>query len=117
MRHGGGAGRRPVTAVQHFRRENIEGGRDRFCAELGTYHEEVFGQRPAEPLEELQVQIRGREMRSVTAVVSPREKGPLPFAGFGSDQPWQSYARLLHPSFFLSGFIALPASTIGSEVM
>src|SRR5712691_11880817 len=47
------ADRAPVTPVQHFRRENIEGARDGFSVELGEHHEEMFGKRLAEPPEEL----------------------------------------------------------------
>src|SRR5712691_11603478 len=38
----------PVAAVQHRRRENIEGARDRLSIEFGKHHEEVFGKRLAE---------------------------------------------------------------------
>src|SRR5207245_3656740 len=34
------ADRAPVTAVQHLRRENIEGARDRLSIELGKDHED-----------------------------------------------------------------------------
>src|SRR5207245_520196 len=111
------ADRAPVTAVQHPRRENIEGARDRLSIELGKDHEEVFGQRLAEPPKELQVEIRRRVMRSVGVVVAAGEKVPVLVAGFGSDQPPPARPRFLHPSSLLSDFFALRRSEIGEKLI
>src|SRR5580765_3348868 len=68
------ADRAPVAAVQHERRENIEGARDWLPIELGKHHQEVFGKRLAEPAEELEIEIGGRVMRVIRVVVAAREK-------------------------------------------
>src|SRR6266849_10816871 len=56
------ANRAPVAAVQHERRENIEGACDRLSIELGKHHQEVLGKRLTEPSEELQIEIGRREI-------------------------------------------------------
>ena len=109
--------RAPVTAVQHFRRENIEGAGDRPSIELGEHHEEVLGKRLAEAPEELEVQIRRGVMRAIRVVVAAREKAPVLVADFGSDQPSHANARLLHPSSLLSDFLSLRGSEIREKLI
>src|SRR5882724_13121525 len=111
------ADRAPVAAVQHERRENIEGARDRLSIELGKHHHEVFGKRLAEPPEELQIEIGRRVMRAVRVVVAAREKAPVLVADFGSCQPPHLHARFPYPPPLLADFLALRRGEIGEKLV
>src|SRR5712671_5607848 len=111
------ADRAPVAAVQHERRENIEGARDRLSIELGKHHQEVFGKRLAEAAEELQIEIGRRVMRMVGVVVAAREKAPVLVADFGSCQPAHVHARFPYPPSLLADFLALLGGEIGEKLV